>query len=90
MKISVNSYRNVFSHDDVSTGIKKGQKLGNALQQLFPVLWLHGVTDLGIVVEDGGDDCELNFNGYADAEVVSLCHSVKLMQHFNLLTSIST
>lgn len=80
----------MFSHDDVSTGIQKSQKLGDALQQLLPVLRFHSVTDLGIVVEDSGDDCELYFNGYANAEIVGLWYSVQLMQHLNLLTSIGT
>ena len=80
----------MFTHENVLARVEQRQQLGDALQKFLPVLRLHGVTDLGVVIEDGRDDGKLHFDGDTNAEIVSFSNGEKFMQHLNLLTTIGT
>lgn len=55
---------------------------------LIPVLGLHGRRNLGVVVEDGGADGELDLDAHGWAEFVLFADSVKFGQQLDLLLAV--
>lgn len=80
----------MLSHNDVCTRVEQSQQLRNADEKLLPMFGFHGVADFRIVVEDGRNNAEFDFDGDADAEIVGFWHGEEFVEHFNLLAPIRT
>ena len=78
----------MFAHNNVRSRVENVEQFSDAVKELLPMFCFDGVADLGIDIENGGDDGKLHLHAHTHSQVVCLGYVRQLVQHLYLLATI--